>query len=204
VFGPLEVLHSLTFSHQLNLSLISGHETLDPVSNKGVAARMNPYGSSFYPSVLPTHTLKTAPKDLEVLIVPGGGWTRSPSINSTVEYVRSAYPNVKYLLTICTGAHIAALAGILDGKRATMNKQAWKELPPRSPKVKWQPRARWVVDGNIWTSSGVTAGIDMTLEFIECFFGEGVGRKTTTAMEHDKHADPRWDPFAVETGSTDA
>ena len=70
--------------------------------------------------------------------------------------MREAYQDVKYLMTVCTGAGIAARAGILDGKNATTNKAAWNETTALGPNVKWISHARWVVDGNIWTTSGVS------------------------------------------------
>ena len=74
-----------------------------------------------------------------------------------VEFVKELYPRVKYLVTICTGGSIAARAEILGGKRATTNKAAWKEVTPLGPEVDWVSPARRVVDGNIWSSSGVVA-----------------------------------------------
>lgn len=73
-----------------------------------------------------------------------------------VEFIRKTYPKLKYLLTICTGAGVAAKAGVLDGKRATTNKAAWNETVKLGPKVKWVSPARWTIDGKIWTSSGVS------------------------------------------------
>ena len=56
--------------------------------------------------------------------------------------------------------------------------------------------ARWVVDGNIWTSSGVSAGIDCMLAFISEVYGEDVAKGIADGMEYERHTDPTWDPFA--------
>ena len=62
------------------------------------------------------------------------------------------------LLTVCTGAGLAARAGLLDGKKATTNKAAWDWATSQGQATAWQKEARWVEDGNVWTSAGVTAG----------------------------------------------
>ncbi|KAF6841589.1 DJ-1/PfpI family protein [Colletotrichum plurivorum] len=207
VFGPLDALGLLSRSHQMNLYLIA--ETMDPVTVQPVAAAMNPKNSSFVSSVLcldaegyapgvvlPTHTYATAPKDIEVLMIPGGLWTRSPNLNATISYVRETYPKLRYLISICTGASIAARAGVLDGKRATTNKASWAATIASGPEVEWVPKARWVVDGNVWSSSGVSAGIDATLAFMGEVYGEEEAGRIADLMEYERHTDPDWDPFA--------
>lgn len=90
-------------------------------------------------------------------------------LNTTVDFIAAAYPKTKYLLSICTGLMLTARTGILDGKRSTTNKRAWDTAIPNGPHVKWVALARWVVDGNFWSSSGVSAGTDATLA-VSSFF----------------------------------
>lgn len=104
----------------------------------------------------PTHSYSNPPKDIEVLLVPGGPAANFGNVDIVINYVQDTFPNLKYLLTTCTGAGIAARAGVLDGKRATTNKKAWSIITPMGPQVQWVSPARWTVDGNIWTSSGVS------------------------------------------------
>lgn len=85
---------------------------------------------------------------------------------------------------------------MLDGKRATTNKMAWFEITALGANVDWVPHARWVVDGNVWSSSGVSAGIDVTLAWIEKVYGEEVAKKLANRMEYTRHEDPSYDPFA--------
>jgi putative intracellular protease/amidase len=168
VMGPLEAFQTL--GRQAAVDMIFIGETMNAVSPKPVSMTLP---GDVWQSVLPTHTYATAPKNLEVLFVPGkasildifhcfnplthtgGAWSRSPDLNTTFEYMRDTFPRLKYLVTVCTGSYVAARAGLLEGKRATTNKAAYNSLTPLQPNVNWVPHARWVVDGNIWTSSGM-------------------------------------------------
>jgi transcriptional regulator GlxA family with amidase domain len=131
-----------------------------------------------------------------VLIIPGGLGTRSPYLNSTIDFVRETYPNLQYLITICTGAGIAARAGVLDGRRATTNKAAWNATVVLGPNVKWVKEARWVVDRNIWTTSGISAGIDGTLAFIDKVYGKEEATRISNLMEYTRETKSHNDPFA--------
>lgn len=146
VMGPNEVLFTMGRFYQINVALIS--ETLDLVTSEPQSASMNKHNSSTWTQIQPTHTFGTAP-DLDVLIVPGGAGTRSPALNSTIEFIRTTFPKVKYFMTVCTGAMLAAKAGVLDGRNATTNKQAWLTVINTGPKTNWIGDARYVVDGKI-------------------------------------------------------
>ncbi|TQN68762.1 Isonitrile hydratase [Colletotrichum shisoi] len=196
IFGPLDALQLVAHNRHLNLHLIAA--TLDPVTTAPQAAGMNVYNSSFWPTIQPTATFDDD-LDLDVLIVPGGPGTRAPGLEHIVEYVRRYHPKVKYLITICTGASFAAKAGALDGKRATTNKAAWKLITAMGPNVQWVSPARYVVDGNVWTSSGVSSGLDLTVAFIKEVYGEELATKVGRVMEYVPNpAD--WDPFAEING----
>jgi len=190
VFGPVDCLNVLSWSHSVTLALLSS--TLEPVTTKPPASP-NALGQS----VVPTHTFRTAPS-LDLLFVPGGLGTRgsSPVIEETIAYIRDVYPTLKYLITVCTGSGLAARAGVLDGKRATTNKMAWGEITALGANVEWVPRARWVVDGNVWSSSGVSAGIDVTLAWIGKVYGSEVAGKIANGMEYTWHEDSSHDLFA--------
>jgi putative intracellular protease/amidase len=74
------------------------------------------------------------------------------------DFIFARYPQLKYLLSTCSGAVSLANSGVLEGRRATSNKAGWRWVITHGKNVNWVPTARWVVDGNIWTSSGVSAG----------------------------------------------
>lgn len=153
IFGPLDALQLLAFQRQMNLYLIA--ETLDPVTSEPASAAMNSKNSSFWPIILPTHTFANAP-ELDVLLVPGGAGVRAPDVKNITDFIADRYPSLEYLITVCTGAGLAAKSGVLDGKRATTNKSAWSTVTAWGPNVNWIRQARWVVDGNIWTAAGVS------------------------------------------------
>ncbi|KAK1772944.1 isonitrile hydratase 3 [Phialemonium atrogriseum] len=196
VFGPLELLQLVSHQHHMNLYLLA--DTLDPVTTEPASAAMNPKNSSFSPIIQPSHTFADDP-DLDVLIVPGGPGVRSPELNSTLDYITRTYPKVKYLITICTGSGLVAKTGILNGKRATTNKTSWPSIIPMGPLVKWVAPARWVVDGNIWSSSGITAGIDCIFAFVKTMYpdGQALFDEFAKLIEYQPHEDPCWDPFAA-------
>jgi transcriptional regulator GlxA family with amidase domain len=185
-FGPMEVINDLSRTQDITLAIIA--HTLDPVSTqvKGV----HRVGQR----VLPTHTFADAPA-LDVLIVPGG-WGAFKPAPELLEYVRTAGPKVKHLLTVCNGAALVAQTGILDGKKATTNKAIWKECVAQGPKVTWIAKARWVRDGDVWTSSGVSAGIDVVLAWVESVFGKDVADGTANGMEFVRAETSEDDPFA--------
>lgn len=148
---------------QMNLYLLG--ETLEPQWSGPAKADLNPKNSSFWYSIAPTHTYANAPDDIEVLLVPGGPGARYLDITTQLEFIKKTYPKLKYLISICTGAGVVARTGVLDGRNATTNKRAWARTTAMGPEVLWRSPARWVVDGNIWTSSGVSDGYPWTAGF---------------------------------------
>ncbi|KAF1929271.1 class I glutamine amidotransferase-like protein [Didymella exigua CBS 183.55] len=134
-------------------------------------------------------------KDIEVLLVPGGGGTRQ-NMTEEIAFVKAIYPKLKYIISICTGATLLSRAGLLDGRKATTNKRAWAWATSTGPNVTWVPSARWVEDGNIFTSSGISAGIDVTIAWVGRVYGEEVADYLANSMEYERWTDPHKDPFA--------
>ncbi|KAG7138662.1 Isonitrile hydratase like protein [Verticillium longisporum] len=202
VFGPLDIFNILSFTQRINLHIIA--PTLEPVHtyppwNPGV-------GSRWSESVNPTHTLADPPKDLDVLFVPGGAGTRDANIaevTQIIDYVRDVYPSLQHILSICTGAGILARAGVLDGRNATTNKRAWAQTTALGPATNWIAKARWVVDGNVYTSSGVSAGIDAALAYVSDIWGEDEAVRLAIGAEYNRVLDPADDPFAAHWGAED-
>lgn len=192
--GPMQFFNQLSALKPFQLSVIA--KTMDPVTTiPPNHTEPDSKYSRIGELLLPTHTFDNAP-DLDVLLVPGGLGMRDETIlNETASFIQKRYSSLKYLLSVCTGSLIIAATGILDGRKATSNKRAWSFTMGRKS-VHWVPKARWVVDGNIWSSSGVAAGMDMTYAFISKVFSSDIAKILADTMEYEPHTNPDWDPFS--------
>ena len=113
--------------------------------------------------------------DIDTLIVSGGhGTTTALQDKELMDYVRTAAQHARRIVSICTGAMILAEAGLLDGKRATTHWWWCPILEQRYPKVTVDRDAIFVREGNIWTSAGVTAGMDLALALVEMDWGHDI------------------------------
>ena len=99
-------------------------------------------------------------------------------------------------MSICTGSALLAKTGILNGKRATSNKRVFKWVTEQDNEVLWVREARWVRDDHLYTSSGVSAGIDMTLGFIEDLMGKDKAREISQSIEYFWNQNSQYDPFS--------
>ncbi|CEJ93660.1 hypothetical protein VHEMI09236 [[Torrubiella] hemipterigena] len=194
-FGPYDTFYfannAMRSRGQPGISVCLLAETCDPTTS-----RPHNIEGAFGTEVLPSYSFVDAPKDIDVLLVPGGQGVRATeSSQAAVDFVKARYPTLKYLLTVCTGAVLAARAGVLDGKRATSNKRSFTWVVSQSDKVTWIREARWVIDGNIYTSSGVSAGIDMTFGFLRDIFGDEIADAAARNMEYSPNMDANADPF---------
>jgi putative intracellular protease/amidase len=189
----------------MSLSIIA--KETGPITSRVPTHRMDEsmplmQSQSLSPQIVATHTFDTAPM-LDILLIPGGGGNRvfeQPGAEDFAieEFVKSRYPQLQFLLSVCTGSATLARAGLLEGRRATSNKAAWSWVIGHGKNVTWVPTARWVVDGNVWTSSGVAAGLDMVYAFAKEYYGEDKEVKTVlNGIEYAPHTDPHWDPFSV-------
>lgn len=137
----------------------------------------------------------------DILLVPGGSGTRQEVANSVmIDWLRETSARAEIVTSVCTGAALLAQAGILNGKRATTNKISFAWVVSQGPTVDWVPEARWVEDGGVMTSSGVSAGMDMTLALIERLLGEEAAENAALWAEYTWHRDKDNDPFAKAAG----
>lgn len=194
VFGPLDALNTLSWIQE-NMTLAMLARTLEPVSTVVTNRTYNQFNSTFGQLVLPTHTFSDPPH-LDVLIVPGGIGAEGDRVGAEIDFIRRTFPSLQYLITVCTGAGLAARAGVLDGRHATTNKLQWAATTALGPQVHWVSHARWVTDGNVWTSSGVSAGIDVLFAWMETVFGSEAATWVANGLEYERHRNASWDPFA--------
>lgn len=133
-----------------------------------------------------------------VLLVPGGIGTR-PLVRDEAFLLRlrESAQQAQYCLTVCTGSALLAATGLLEGHRATSNKRAMDWVVSVNPRVNWVRSARWVVDGKFYTSSGVSAGMDMALGFLSDLFGKAAAQAAAEGAEYLWNSDSTVDPFAA-------
>jgi transcriptional regulator GlxA family with amidase domain len=146
-----------------------------------------------------THDFETAPP-LDILIMPGGvGDLHLVEQNDTAieDFIAARFNTTEYVLSVCSGAGFLARAGVLEGRRATGTKAVWDFVTQFGTNITWVPSARWVEDGKVWTSSGVTAGMDMMVAFVRHLYGDPRVNNFVNNLEYLAHVDPRWDPFSV-------
>lgn len=119
-----------------------------------------------------------AMRAIDTLIVAGGDGTREAALcRETLAFVRKQAKRVRRICSVCSGAYILAAAGLLDGRRATTHWSRSNDFARRFPEVKLQPDKIFTQDGHIWTSAGITAGIDMALALIGEDLGEPVSKR---------------------------
>jgi putative intracellular protease/amidase len=133
-----------------------------------------------------------------VLIIPGGMGTRTLVDDCRfIEKLKYIAEGSKWCLTICTGSALLAKTGLLDNCNATSNKMAFDWVKSNGANVNWKYKARWVVDKKYYTSSGVSAGIDMALGFICDRFGEEKANEIAKIIEYGWNNDRDNDLFAL-------
>jgi putative intracellular protease/amidase len=180
VYGPLEMFGIL--KDEFDIRMVS--ETTEPVGG-----RSGPRTA--------VDALISDDTRYDMLLIPGGFGTRDLIANETIlEWVRKQCETAELVTSVCTGSTLLSAAGVLDGKKATTNKMSFEWATSFGPNVDWQKQARWVWDDKFVTSSGVSAGMDMSLAVIAELVDEQSAQKVAIATEYDWHKDASWDPFA--------
>jgi transcriptional regulator GlxA family with amidase domain len=116
---------------------------------------------------------------VDTLLVAGGEGAEAAAENPVlVDWVRERATQARRVASVCTGAFLLAAAGVLDGRRAATHWMYCAKLAQRFPAVRVEPDPIFVCDGPVWTSAGVTAGIDLALALVE----EDLGRSVALAV----------------------
>ncbi len=142
--------------------------------------------------VLPGYSWADAPP-IDILVVPGGFGTRALlQDESTLSWIRETAGRARQVTSVCTGALLLAKVGLLHGRRATTHWAGLDLLATIDPTILVQRKTRVVHDG-IFTSAGVSAGIDMSFAVVEQFCGREVALETAHYIEYPlgKHDEPK-------------
>lgn len=182
VFGPVEIFgrlkdfYSVKF-YSLNGGLVQNEHGISILTERGESMK----------------------EKIEIFLIPGGHGTRS-AVNdqSLVELTETIATKSRFVLTVCTGTALLAKTGLLDAKQATTNKRAFSWVMTQGPSVHWNKKARWVIDGKYYTSSGVSAGIDMSLGFLADQHGIEFAETVAKHIEYNWIRDKDNDSFVAE------
>lgn len=148
-----------------------------------VAERVEPVTSDSNLTFMPNASFTEVPEP-DVLIVPGGGQPTLQAMSNPAirEYLRTANRSTQFTASVCTGALLLASVGMLDGRDATTHWGYTSYLPPFGARYQ---RKRWVAQGKIINSAGVSAGIDMALYLISQLTDEETARQVQLAVQYD-------------------
>lgn len=147
-----------------------------------VAATREPVASIGF-SFVPQHTFESCPK-MDVLVLPGGTTRRPLADPKVLAWVRASAADAEIILSVCTGAFLLAKAGLLDGQEATTHWASLQALKEAAPKTTVRDDRRYVDNGKIVTSAGVSAGIDASLHIVERLLGRDAASESARRMEY--------------------
>ncbi|MCO7125377.1 DJ-1/PfpI family protein [Sporolactobacillus shoreicorticis] len=191
----------------INILLFPDFETLDAFGPVEVLGRVSGYALHFVSmggglvtsrqkTPIMTESMDQA-NAAGILLIPGGQGTR-PLVQDEdfIGKLKYAAEQAAHCLTVCTGSALLARTELLNGRKATSNKIAFDWVKSVNSAVHWIEHARWVTDGKYYTSSGISAGIDMTLGFIADQYGSEQASDIAHGIEYVWNSDKTNDPFS--------
>lgn len=152
-----------------------------------VSEKSNAITTAMGMSVNPKYSFENVPKP-DLLLVPGGDVRAQVSSPTVIKWVQDTARDAEIVMSVCNGAFIIAKAGLLDGMEATTTANLIPRLREAAPKVKVVDDRRFVDNGRVITTAGLSSGIDGSLHVIERLFGKGTAQMAALGMEYN------WDP----------
>jgi transcriptional regulator GlxA family with amidase domain len=179
VAGPFEVFSITRLNEELRQE-----ESSSPFRILLVSEKLCPVlaigGLRFTPDV----TIDNCP-ELDLLIVPGGWGTRTEVKNvNLLKWIANRASKNMLTASVCTGSSLLGKAGLLDGREATTHWRAFDFLSQSAPNAHIREDVRFTLADPIFTSAGISAGIDMALLIVSHFFGSKIGQATARQMEY--------------------
>ncbi len=177
--GPFEVFSSARVSSNGNerlLDVFTVAESIEPVTCN------NPL------TVMPKYTLETCPH-ADILVIPGGQGTRT-AVNrpALIQWIAERAGAAELMTSVCTGSFLLAKASLLDGKATTTHWGSIQRMRDDFPGLDVRENVRWVDEGNVVSSAGVSAGIDMALHILQRLYGAEYAAGVARHMEYDHWA----------------
>lgn len=176
--GPWEVFQDV----MLDAGLGTSHDERMPFSLYTVGDRRAPVEVTGGMKIVPDYTFEDAPAPKVVVV---GAQRGSPAMLKWLQTV-AAHKETDVVMSVCTGAFKLGDAGLLDGKAATTHHDFFDSFAKRYPRVDLKRGRRYVQsDDRIFTSGGLTSGIDLALHIVSTYFGDAVAEKTAAYMEYE-------------------
>lgn len=143
-----------------------------------------------------TESFTAIPANIDTLFIPGGQGARILIQHTDfINQLKLLAQKSQYVLTVCTGSALLAKTGLLNGRRATSNKRAFDWVKTSSSQTHWVEKARWITDGKYYTSSGISAGMDMALAFVQDRVDKNTAQQIATRIEYHWQQDSQQDEF---------
>ena len=135
--------------------------------------------------ILQPHFTITSHPGTDLLLIPGGNVSAELKKKNVIDWVSDSAKTARITASVCTGAFFLAKAGLLDGRDATTHWEDVDDLQAAFPTIRVQKGKRWVDTGNIVTSAGISAGIDMSLHLVARLVGEELAVRTAKQMDYE-------------------
>ncbi len=176
--GPFEVF-----------SVTSELNNFEPFNVFTVAERLEPIRAVNGLSVNPTYDFSNCP-NIDILIIAGGSGTRKQMGNSKmVDWIERAHQKTEFTMSICSGARLLGVLGLLDNKPYCTHHEVYEHMKEIVPNGMPQYEKRFVKTGKVYTSGGISAGIDLSFHLVEKLLGKKTAENTATYMEYDRKKD---------------
>lgn len=183
-FGPIEMLGDSSYG----IEIITVAHAAGPVPSR-------------HNQRIIADTALAARTNYDLLLIPGGDTALEAAQDPVLlQWIREVSQNAERVMAVCTGTILLGMTGLLDGRRATTNKLDFNGTIHHAPKVNWVKEARWVEDGKFFTSSGVSAGMDMALAVLADLYGNARAEETAIGSEYTWTRNADDDPFAKLAG----